>query len=314
MGLIDNYTKKYMSDNKVFADAFNFYLYDGEQIINADDLQSIDTTAVATLDNVQLNTSVQKIRDNYKILAVKEDEVGVYVVLGVENEAEINYAEPVKSMVYDALEYARQVAEKAKKHKQDNDTKGISPGEFMRGFHKDDRLVPVVTLVIFFNPEKWDAPKSIHEMFDVKDKRLLSYVNDYKLNLISPYEIKETDASKFQSNLKEVLLYIKNSNDKNKLQELVNGDEEFTKLDRDAACVINVCTNSKLKINENEGVVNVCKAINDLVTESIDEGKYIGAIGMCKTFKLSLEDAILKIMESFNLSEQEADAVVNKYW
>ncbi|MBR1738439.1 MAG: transposase, partial [Firmicutes bacterium] len=225
-------------------------------------------------------------------------------------------------MVYDALEYARQVAEKAKKHKENNDTKGISSGEFMRGFHKDDRLVPVVTLVIFFNPEKWDGSKSIHEMFDVKDKRLLSYVNDYKINLISPYEITEANASKFQSNLKEVLLYIKNSNDKNKLQELVNGDKKFTNLDRDAACVINACTNSKLKINENDEVIDVCKAINDLVIDSkaegkaegIDEGKIIGTIDTYRELGKKQEDAEKKIMSKFALTTEDANEYIVKYW
>lgn len=307
-----------MSDNKVFADAFNFYLYDGEQRINEDDLRSIDTTAVTTLDNVQLNTSVQKIRDNYKILAAKEDKNMVYVILGVENEAEINYAEPVKNMVYDALEYTKQVNETAKRHKEKNETKGISPGEFMRGFHKDDKLVPVITLVIFFKPEEWNAPKSIHDMLNIKDKSVLQYINDYKINLISPYELSDKDASKLHSNLKEVLLYIKNSNDKDKLQELVNSDENFTRLDRDAAFVINACTNSKLKINENEGVIDMCKAIQDLVSDGFNDGlnngKIIGAINMCKDFGASIEETITKIADKFKISTSDAEKIVNENW
>ena len=46
----DSTTKKYMSDNEVFADAFNFYIYGGEQVIKSDQLRTLDTTAI-TLTN-----------------------------------------------------------------------------------------------------------------------------------------------------------------------------------------------------------------------------------------------------------------------
>ena len=42
----DSTTKKYMSDNEVFADAFNFYIYGGEQVIKSDQLRILDTTAM----------------------------------------------------------------------------------------------------------------------------------------------------------------------------------------------------------------------------------------------------------------------------
>ena len=43
----DTVTKEYMQDNAVFADAFNFYCYGGRQVIDPDQLKSIDTTAIA---------------------------------------------------------------------------------------------------------------------------------------------------------------------------------------------------------------------------------------------------------------------------
>ena len=50
MAVKDSTTKKYMSDNEVFADAFNFYIYGGEQVIKSDQLRTLDTTAI-TLTN-----------------------------------------------------------------------------------------------------------------------------------------------------------------------------------------------------------------------------------------------------------------------
>lgn len=37
------------------------------------------------------------------------DERAVYVILGVENQDKIHYAMAVKNMLYDALQYAKQV-------------------------------------------------------------------------------------------------------------------------------------------------------------------------------------------------------------
>ncbi len=47
MGAKDTVTKEYMSNNSVFADAFNYLLYEGEQVIKPDNLTSLDTTFVA---------------------------------------------------------------------------------------------------------------------------------------------------------------------------------------------------------------------------------------------------------------------------
>ena len=46
MGKIDTVTKQYMADNAVFADAFNYLLYGGEQVIEPDQLHILDTTKV----------------------------------------------------------------------------------------------------------------------------------------------------------------------------------------------------------------------------------------------------------------------------
>ena len=43
MGLKDTVTTKYMGQNQIFADAFNYYIYGGEQVIDPDSLEELDT-------------------------------------------------------------------------------------------------------------------------------------------------------------------------------------------------------------------------------------------------------------------------------
>ena len=105
-------------------------------------------------------------------LTAMADEHAAYVILGIENQDEVHYAMPVKNMVYDALEYAGQVRKAASSHRNAKDAKEHSAGEYLSGVYKEDRLVPVITLVVFFSAGEWDGPMSLHEMLNVQDEEI----------------------------------------------------------------------------------------------------------------------------------------------
>lgn len=143
-----------MSDNRVFADAFNFYLYSGRQVIQPGNLHPMDTTAITVpFGNGGKRHPVQKYRDVIKYLTAMEDGEMAYLVLGIENQANIHYAMPPRNLLYDALEYTRQVEQTAARRRKVKDTK-YSTGEYLSGFGKSDKLIPVITLVIYFGSEK----------------------------------------------------------------------------------------------------------------------------------------------------------------
>jgi predicted transposase/invertase (TIGR01784 family) len=72
------------------------------------------------------------------------------------------------------------------------------------------------------------------------------------------------------------MLFIKYSKDKNKLNELLTGDEKFKSMDRNAAEVINTVTGSGLKLKESEDTIDMCKAIEDMMKDSRSEGRSEG--------------------------------------
>ena len=51
MGVPDTVTYEYMKRNEVFADAFNFLLYNVEQIIDYRELKELDTKTLAYILN-----------------------------------------------------------------------------------------------------------------------------------------------------------------------------------------------------------------------------------------------------------------------
>ena len=173
-------------------------------------------------------------------------------------------------MVYDALQYDRQVKRTAQKHKQSKDT--AARDEFLSGFTKSDTLTPVITLVVYFGSERWDAPRSVHQMFDqTYDEQLMSFVQDYKINLIEPAALRDEDLAKFTSDFGCVMQFLQGANDKQRMRELLAEGSPFENISTSAALVLNSCANMKIKINQNKETTDMCKALREIQQEAIDK-------------------------------------------
>ncbi|MBD5460836.1 MAG: hypothetical protein HDR26_07835 [Lachnospiraceae bacterium] len=255
-----------MGQNEIFADVFNYFIYNGEQVIDPDSLEELDTLEVDVPyggeDGAQ--QPVQRTRDVIKSLVAMMDSRTAYLVLAVENQSNIHNAMPVKNMVYDALQYAKQVSNAAASHKRSGDYQGTGSDEYLSGFMKQDRLLPVVTLVVYFDSKEWDRPLSIHEMFGEQDARVLALVPDYKINLIAPVSISDGDFDRFRTSLKEVLSFIKYSQDADRLEEILKADEGFRHLGRTEVDVLNACVGAKLTMEKGKGAMDVCQAIEEM--------------------------------------------------
>ena len=324
MGKIDTITKKYMKNQIVFADAFNQFLYHGDQKIDPARLTELDTTEIVIPYGASgAGVPEQKYRDVLKLLYAMTDGSTAYCVVGIENQSEIHYALPVKNGVYNFLQLSHQVSEAANAHRQamkkiKSEQPELHPqgkedptdGEFLSGFWKTDRLIPVVTLVIYFGSDSWDAPLSLKEMYSSTDNEILAHAPDYHVNLIAPKEMSDDEINEFHSNLREVMLYIKYSKDKKTLNKVVKEDIKFQSMERQAAEVINVVTGSKLKYPEGKGEVNMCLAIQQMREES----EIKGAVEAYKDLEVSLADTIKRIAEKFHLSESESSETVKQYW
>ena len=230
---------------------------------------------------------VQKFRDVQKLYAAMTDGKMEYVLYGAENQAEIHYAMPVKNNLYDALEYAGQVEEAAKSHRKemkrkkeqgeasaDEDRKTPNAGEFLSGFWAEDRLIPSITVTVFFGSEEWDGPLSLFDMMDVSDPEMLACMDNYHVRLIAPAQMADEEIMKFQSSMREVMLFIKYSKDKENLSRVLAANEKrFQELERRAADVIEAITNSGIKYDESEEVVDVCQAIQEMRKEERQIGE-----------------------------------------
>ena len=97
--------------------------------------------------------------------------------------------------------------------------------------------------------------------------------------------------------------FIKCSKDEAKLDQLTEGNERFSQMNPETAELINLLTDSKLKLTVKEGTVDMCQAIQQMrehskaagLEEGMAEGKIFGRletlISLWKKNRLTLEEA-----------------------
>lgn len=136
----------------------------------------------------------------------------------------MRFADVCNYYLYDGINYSAQVAETYRKNKENKNYRPKS-AEFLSGFGKNDKLVPVITITIYWGAGKWDGPRSLHEMFDTEDETILKYAQDYKVNLIIPDEIE--DFGVFATDMGYTLDCIKHSGSKEDLMGFFEKNEEL---------------------------------------------------------------------------------------
>ena len=295
MGTKDSKAKEYLSDNMRFSEICNYVLFDGEKVIKPEDLKECDTTEVLSVFGIDKKQIVkQKWRDLLKSVSVKHTGQMYVILIGAEAQTDIHYAMPVKTMIYDALNYGEQVNEAKKRHWKNKDYR--SSDEFLSGFTLDDKLTPVITITLYLGTTQWDGARSLAEMMPQMDERILPFINDYRINLLNPLEI--TDFSKFETGLRPLFELLKNASDEEKLNDLITNDDTFTRVDVETVAAINLFVGTDIKYDEKEEVVNMCKAWDDHKKLGIQEGMKQGIQqgmqqGRCLEVYSLVQDGIL---------------------
>ena len=211
-------------------------------------------------------------RDIFKNASIKYTGKSYVVLIGVENQSDIHYAIPVKNMFYDVMAYGNQVKETAKKHRKEKNT--ATSDEFLSGFTKTDKLIPVITITVYLGTKEWDGPRKLSDMFGDVDEELLPFIPDYRINLLAPREI--TDFTGFRTSIRQLFEVLQNAYDKEKMQEVLQNDEKFSKVDRETVEAINLFAGTDIDIDGKEEVIDMCKAWEDQKNEGRELGREEG--------------------------------------
>ena len=123
------------------------------------------------------------------------------------------------------------------------------------------------------------------------------FLNNYKLNLISPVDMADGEFEKFHTDLGLAMKVIKHQ--KEDADKVIKGTNH-RKIDRDTAFFLNRAVNLGLEYEEKEGGIDMClamekKAEKDKISGVIEGMKYMGA---------SDNDIIDKIIEKYHVTKE----------
>lgn len=316
MGKKDVYTRPYFADKKRFADFINVHLYGGKEVVREGTLVKIRGTYPSTG-----SFSGEKSRD---VFMEHEEPKMRY---GIELETESDYGMPERMMVYDSGEYEKQIRERDKEHREKKEYAGYP--EKKSRMKKEDRLVPVINIVLYLGEGKWGGPRRLKEMLDIPAEMKEcseEYLQDYGICVI---EADYVNAEAYRTDLKEFFQALQCRNDRKKLRELMRS-EGFQNMERETEMAIAVNLNLKpviRKIEEEEK--SMCRAFEELMMEQeeigIEKGKSEGIkagikegikalIETCKELGVSKKDTEYRIVLKLNLSHDDARSYVNQYW
>lgn len=265
---------EYFEDAEHFADLLNGYVFEGEQIVRPEDVKERNRVLTKTQKQEQRMRSKIIIRD-----IMREVGIGMQVMLiALENQTDIHYAMPIRVMDADVAVYRSQWKEKQAEHEKKKDLKGA---EFLSGFAKQDRLIPTLTLVIYFGSKPWDGPRNLKDMMNLGD------LPEYMRDLIVDYPIRLLEVrrypfgERFKTDLQFVFGFLKYAEDKRQLAGYVEKhEEEFSELSEKAYDLISCMSKSaELKMikqkyqKEKGGNVNMCRAITEMIADGEKRGE-----------------------------------------
>lgn len=213
MSRTDEPIKKLFKNKENFADLFNATIFDGRQIIKADKLTEINTEDIHIEASDKKESEELEIIQRHRDLLMQYEDHILQIVLGCEDQSSIDYAMPIRMMLYDALAYTKQ---------QNNlELKQDKKGNFYRGkMTRKQKVLPVLSVVFYYGEQEWTAGKSLHDVTKWSDTmNLKDVIPDYKMNLIWAYGMKDID--KFTSDLQYILYLLKYKQEEGKLEEYI---------------------------------------------------------------------------------------------
>lgn len=151
---------------------------------------------------------------------------------------------------------------------------------------KQDKLLPVFTLVVYFGAKPWDGCLDLHSMLDIpKEMEMFrQYLPNYKIHVLDVKRIDHLEY--FQTDLREVFGIIKYADDNNLMKAHVKKHQDrYSRLIRETIEIILILLGENEKMSEiieqaqvdNKEEYDMCKAFEDMRSEGRMEGEELFA-------------------------------------
>lgn len=286
-----------------FAELINGWIYDGEDCLSPEDITQADRRLEQRSGKRPEKGSYrQRCRDIFK----QAGELNIRLFVGVELQENMDYSMPLRVMDMDVISYTRQKEFLAAEHRRKKDLNTASSGEFLTGMAKEDRLAPVVTLVLYLSDKPWDGARSLHEMLNFKNisEKAKKYIENYNIHILDVCHTPDRELQKFPPDIRFMLMFIKYTKDKKALADIrqLCGQETIAEDTFDAlADYMNEpeLWKMKEKAGTEKGRINMCEGLRELMADSKAEGREEGR-------EETTLNSVKNLMETLKLTAEQA--------
>lgn len=256
--------KDFWRQNERFADLFNAVIFRGKQVIKPEDLTERDTDMSGIIQFKDYRKTLERTRDVVKKMAYGVE----FAVLGIESQQKIHYAMPLRTMLYDSLGYLKEYQEITRIRKAERGK--MTEDEFLSKMRKEDRLYPIISIVLYYSEKSWDGPTCLKDMIVEMPEEMERIFSDYKMNLV---QIRESEQYTFHNEEVRAVFEIS--------REIFNGNldkinERYRNRDLtpELITVIGKITDSAELVRQGkiEEVANMCTALEKWEKENIERG------------------------------------------
>ena len=114
---------------------------------------------------------------------------------------------------------------------------------------------------------------------------------------------KITDFTGFRTSIRLLFEVLQNAYDKDKMQEVLQNDEKFSKVDRETVEAINLFAGTDIDIDEKEEVIDMCKAWEEQKNEGRELGERQKIISLVVK-KLQKDKSVAEIADDLEEKEE----------
>ena len=114
---------------------------------------------------------------------------------------------------------------------------------------------------------------------------------------------KITDFTGFRTSIRLLFEVLQNAYDKEKMQEVLQNDEKFSKVDRETVEAINLFAGTDIDIDEKEEVIDMCKAWEEQKNEGRELGERQKIISLVVK-KLQKDKSVAEIADDLEEKEE----------
>jgi hypothetical protein len=126
---------------------------------------------------------------------------------------------------------------------------------------RGDRPLPgLISVVLYMRPGKWPGAVSLSQLQQRPKGRIVKYMNDVQMNVLTVEEISRHDIDSFYSEIGVIANAIVYADNPRKLWRILGKSKKAQHLSVRAAGVINEYTNLGLEVQEEQECVNMCNA------------------------------------------------------